>query len=122
MGAFSQERQGLWLPKDDLKDPPRCCSFVTSTPSFLHSTTAERYVRRLRHRLVGPVLDRAPRMISLSSKRPIEVAQLSLPQPNRLLEGSFVHDESSVSTADVAVIPSQGPGSNSQPLAVLHRS
>jgi hypothetical protein len=21
LGAFSQERQGLWLPKDDLKDP-----------------------------------------------------------------------------------------------------
>jgi hypothetical protein len=34
-------------------------------------------------------------------------AQLSLPQLNRLFEASFVRDESSASTADVAVIPSQ---------------
>jgi hypothetical protein len=61
-------------------------------------------------------------MISPSGKRPIEVAQLSLPQIHRLLEGSFVHDERSVSTVDVAVIPSQGHGLNSQPLLVLHRS
>ncbi len=36
-----------------------------------------------------------------------EDAQLSLPQLNHLFEASFVCDESSVSTADVAVIPSQ---------------
>ena len=38
-GAFSQERQKLWLPKDDLRDSSRglrhrSCSFETSTPSF----------------------------------------------------------------------------------------
>jgi hypothetical protein len=42
LGAFSQERQGLWLPKDDLRDSsyhrPRFCSFETSTTSFLPST------------------------------------------------------------------------------------
>ncbi len=36
-----------------------------------------------------------------------ESAQLSLPQLNRLFEDSFVCDESSVSTADVVVIPYQ---------------
>ena len=36
-----------------------------------------------------------------------EPAPLSLPQLNRLVEGSFVRDESSVSNVDVAVIPSQ---------------
>ena len=34
-------------------------------------------------------------------------APLSLPQLNRLVEASFVRDESSASNADVAVIPSQ---------------
>ena len=36
-----------------------------------------------------------------------EPAPLSLPQLNRLVEASFVRDESSASNADVAVIPSQ---------------
>jgi hypothetical protein len=36
-----------------------------------------------------------------------ETASLSLPQLNRLIEASFVRDESSVSNADVTVIPSQ---------------
>jgi len=35
IGPFSQEHQGLWLPNDDLRDSPRFCSFVTSTPRFL---------------------------------------------------------------------------------------
>jgi hypothetical protein len=55
--AFSQERQGLWLPKDDLQDSsswssPRFCSSVTSTPSFLPTMTERRAVRRLSHRLM----------------------------------------------------------------------
>jgi hypothetical protein len=36
-----------------------------------------------------------------------ETTSLSLPQLNRLIEDSFVWDESSVSNADVTVIPSQ---------------
>jgi hypothetical protein len=36
-----------------------------------------------------------------------ETTSLSLPQFNRLIESSFVRDESSVSNADVTVIPSQ---------------
>ncbi len=36
-----------------------------------------------------------------------ETASLSLPQLNRLIEASFVRDESSASNADVTAIPSQ---------------
>ena len=36
-----------------------------------------------------------------------ETTSLSLPQLNRLIEASFVRDESSASNADVTVIPSQ---------------
>jgi hypothetical protein len=36
-----------------------------------------------------------------------EAAPLCIPQINRLIEDSFVQDESSVSNADVTVIPSQ---------------
>jgi hypothetical protein len=35
-----------------------------------------------------------------------ETTSLSLPQLNRLIEASFVRDESSASNADVTVIPS----------------
>jgi hypothetical protein len=36
-----------------------------------------------------------------------ETTSLSLPHLNRLIESSFVRDETSVSNADVTVIPSQ---------------
>ena len=36
-----------------------------------------------------------------------EAAPLSIPQLNRLIEASFVRDESSASNADVTAIPSQ---------------
>ncbi len=49
---------------------PRLCSFVTFTPSLLTNTTAKRSARRLRHRSTqGLVLDSAPRMVCLSSRR-----------------------------------------------------
>jgi hypothetical protein len=62
---------------------------------------AKRYVRRLSHRLVGSALPQN------DIPQQQEAAQLSLPQLNRLFEASFVCDESSASTADVAIIPSQ---------------
>ena len=34
IGSFSQERQNLWLPKDDLKDPSGWSSPPTSTTVF----------------------------------------------------------------------------------------
>ena len=64
--------QELWLPTDDL----RYSSSWSSPPLMflrdIHSTitTAKRSVYRLRHRLTqGLVLDSAPRMVYLSSRR-----------------------------------------------------
>ncbi len=49
---------------------PSSCFSEIFTPSFLPSSTAKRSVRRLRHRSTqGLVLDRAPRMVYLSSRR-----------------------------------------------------
>ena len=55
LGAFSQERQELWLPKDDLRvssswSSPPLLLLRDITPSFLPSTTARRSVRRLSDR------------------------------------------------------------------------
>jgi hypothetical protein len=85
MGAFSQARQELWLPKDDLRDssswssPPlmllrdihsKFCDGDDTQTSLQSYTTAKRSVCRLRHRSTQElVLDRAPRMVSLSSRR-----------------------------------------------------
>jgi hypothetical protein len=74
-GTFPQERQELWLPKDDLRDSsswssPPLMLLVTFTPSLLTSTTAKRSSCRLRHRSTqGLVLDSAPRMVYLSNRR-----------------------------------------------------
>jgi hypothetical protein len=56
---------------------PRLCSFVTSTPNLLPSTTTRSSVRRLSHRSTeGLVVDSAPRTVSLISSRLI-------PSPSR---------------------------------------
>jgi hypothetical protein len=70
---------------------PRLCSFVTFTPSSSQVNTGVR--ARLRSQ------DGVPQQQ--------EAAPLSLPQLNRLFEASFARDENSVSTAGIAVIPSQ---------------
>ncbi len=70
MGAFSQERQGLWLTKDDLKD----VSSWSSPPLMI-------------------LCDIHSKLLTQYDFKEVEV--------------SFVRDESSASTADVDVIPSQ---------------
>ena len=53
IGAFSQERQQLWLPKDDLRDSSSWSSPPLVLLRDIHSNlmTARRSVRRLSHRL-----------------------------------------------------------------------
>ena len=109
MGAFSQERQGLWLYKDDLKD--------TSSWSFppllllrdIHSRLLTQYdckgVCVSSQSQVGGVSARPSSQNDIPQWK--NAAQLSLPQLNLLFEASFVCDENSTSTADVADIPSQ---------------
>ena len=75
IGAFSQERQKLWLPKDDLQDSSSWSSPPLLLLRDIHSNLISQYdckrsVRRLNHRVMQElVLDWSPRMMSLSSKR-----------------------------------------------------
>jgi hypothetical protein len=82
MGPFSQTRQELWLPKDDLRDSSSWSSSPLILLRDIHSKLIDQY----------------------DSK---EVCALSLPQLNLLFDSSFVWDENSASTTGVASIPSQ---------------
>ena len=125
LGTFPQERQELWLPKDDLRD-----SSSWSSPSLLllrdiHSKLLTPYNCK------GEVCDQSQSQVNVGAgagpssqsqvnigagPRPSfqdgvpqqqETATLMLPQLNRLIEASFVRDESSASNADVTALPSQ---------------
>jgi hypothetical protein len=80
-GAFSQERQGLWLPKDDLKDPS---SWSSSQLLFQESSLQSQ--------------DNVGASGGLNSQDGVSQKQetflLSIPQPNLLFEASFAQDES----------------------------
>jgi hypothetical protein len=107
-GVFSQERQELWFPKDDLRD-----SSSWSSPPFIllrdiHSKLIDLYDCK-------EVCVSSPSQVNtgtgarLSSQDGVdsqETSSLSLPQLNRLFETSFVWDERSASNADTDVIPS----------------
>ncbi len=109
-GVFSQERQELWLSKDD----PRDSSSWSSSPLLflrdIHSKLLTQYDCK-------EVCVPSPSQVNtgtgarLSSQVGVsqqqETAPLSIPQLNRLIEASFVRDESSDSNVDVTVIPSQ---------------
>jgi hypothetical protein len=110
IGAFSQARQELWLPKDDLRD-----SSSWSSPSLvllrdIHANLIAQYDCK---EVCAPSQSQANIGPSarLSSKDGVsqqqEATPLVLPQLNRLFEASFARDESSASNTGVAVIPSQ---------------
>jgi hypothetical protein len=109
MGAFSQERQGLWLPKDDLKDTSSWSCPPLLLLCDIHSKLLTQYdykeVCVPSQSQVGGVSARPRSQNDIPQQQ--EATQLSLPQLNRLFEVSFVCDESSVSTVDIVVIPSQ---------------
>ncbi len=115
MGAFSQERQKLWLPKDDLQDS----SSWSSPPIFrtlplglrdIHSNLISQYDCK---EVCAPSQSQGNVGSSarLSSQDGVpqqqEATPLFLPRLDRLFEDSFTRDESSASNAGVAVIPSQ---------------
>jgi hypothetical protein len=110
IGTFSQARQELWLPKDDLRD-----SSSWSSPPFvllrnIHANLISQYDCK---EVCAPSQSQANIGASarLSSQDGVSQQQedtpLSLPQLNHLFESSFVLDESSASNTGVAVIPSQ---------------
>ena len=83
LGAFSQERQKLWLPKDDLRDSSSWSSPPLMLLRDIHSKLITQYDCK-------------------------EVCAPSQSQVNTGSGARLVRDESSVSNADdVTVIPSQ---------------
>ena len=110
IGAFSQERQELWLPKDDLRDSSSWSSPPLVLLRDIHSKLLTQYDCK---EVCAPSQSQVHVGASarLSSQDGIsqqqEAAPLSIPQLNCLFEASFARDESSVSNAGVAAIPSQ---------------
>ncbi len=122
-GAFPQERQKLWLSKDDLRDSSSWASPPLVLLRDIHSKLLTHYdskevCAQSQSQVnvgagVGPSfqsqvnIGAGPRPSSQDGVSQLqEPVPLSLPQLNRLVEASFVRDESSASNADVTVIPS----------------
>jgi hypothetical protein len=110
LGAFSQERQELWLPKDDLRDS----SSWSSPPLMLLRDIHSKLLNQFDCKEVcapSPSQVNTGAGVRLSSQDGVsqqqETASLSLPQLNHLFETSFVWDDSSASNDDNVVIPSQ---------------
>ncbi len=113
MGAFSQERQKLWLTKDDLRDS----SSWSSPPLLLLHDIHSRLVTQYDCKEVctpSQPQGNVGASARLSSQDGIPQQQkavpLSLPQLNCLHEASFAREESSTSNAGVADIPSHLKG------------
>ena len=110
MGAFSQERQKLWLPKDDLRDSSSWSSPPLLLLRDIHSKLLTQYDCKevcVSSQSQGNVGASARLSSQDGVPQQQEAAPLSLPQLNRLFEDSFTRDESSASNAGVAAIPSQ---------------
>jgi hypothetical protein len=107
MGAFSQERQKLWLPKNDLRDSSSWSSPPLLLLRDIHSRLVTQYDCK---EVCAPSQPQGNVRTSarLSSQDGIlqqqETVPLSLPQLNCLHEASFARDESSTSNAGVAAI------------------
>ncbi len=110
IGAFSQERQKLWLPKDDLQDSSSWSSPPLLLLRDIHSNLISQYDCK---EVCAPSQSQGNVGASarLSSQDGVpqqqEAAPFSLPRLDRLFEASFARDESSASNAGVAAIPSQ---------------
>jgi hypothetical protein len=109
-GAFSQARQELWLPKDDLRDSSSWSSPPLILLRDIHSKLIDQYDWK-------EVCAPSPSQVNTGARaRPRsqdavppqeEAAPLSLPQFNHLFEASFPRDETSASTTGVAAVPTQ---------------
>ncbi len=110
IGAFSQERQKLWLPKDDLQDSSSWSSPPLLLLRDIHSTLISQYDCQevcASSQSQGNVGASARLSSQDGVPQQQEAAPLSLPRLDRLFEASFARDESSAPNAGVAVIPSQ---------------
>jgi hypothetical protein len=110
LGAFSQERQKLWLPKDDLQDSSSWSSPPLLLLRVIHSKLLADYGCK-EACASSQSQTRSGASGGLSSQDGVsqqeEDISLTIPQLNRLVEASIVRHESSASNAAVPVIPSQ---------------
>ena len=120
--VFPQERQELWLSKDNLRDSSSWSSPPLVLLRDLHTKLISQYDCK---EVCAPSQSQGNIGVSDPSQsqgnvgvsarqdsqngvsRQQEAVPLVLPQLNRLFQTSFSRDESSVSNAGVAVIPSQ---------------
>jgi hypothetical protein len=110
LGAFSQERQELWLSEDDLRDSSSWSSSPLMFLRDIHSKLLNQFDCK-------EVCVSSPSQVNtgaggrLSSQDGVshqqETTTLILSKFNRLFEVSFVRDRTSASNTDVTVIPSQ---------------
>ena len=124
LGAFSQERQAVWLHTDDLRDSSSWSSPPLLLLRDIHSKLLTQYdckeVCAPSQSQVNVGAGAGPSSQSQvnigagfrpSSQDGVshlqEPVPLSIPHLNRLVESSVVRDENSASNADVPVIPTQ---------------
>ena len=105
LGAFSQERKSLWLPKDDLKDSSTWSSPPLVLLRDIHDGLLAKY--DCKDSVPPPAQPGArarPAQDGLHGVSQQEAAPLFLPQLNQLHEFSFVWGEDA---SNVVVIPTQ---------------
>jgi hypothetical protein len=109
-GCLPQERQKLWLPKDDLRDSSSWASSPLVLLRDIHSKLITQYdCKEVCAQSQSQVnIGAGPRPSSQDGVSQLQdPVPLSLPQLNRLIEASFVWDESYVSNDDVTSMSSQ---------------
>jgi hypothetical protein len=102
IGAFSQARQELWLPKDDLRDSSSWSSSPLVLLRDIHATLISQYDCKevcAPSQSQGNVGASARPSSQDGVPQQQEAAPLSLPRIDRLFEASFAQDENSVSNA-----------------------
>jgi hypothetical protein len=91
LGAFSQERQVLWLPKDDLKDPSSWSSSPLLLLRDIHSKLLSDYDCKEASSQSQVNVESTGGLRSQDGvSQYLETVPLSIPQFNRLFEASFV--------------------------------
>ncbi len=110
IGAFSQERQKLWLPKDDLQDSSSWSSPPLLLLRDIHSTLISQYNWKevcVPSQSQGNVGACARMKSQDGVPQQQQAAPLFLPRLDCHFEDTFVWDENSVSNSGVVVVPSQ---------------
>jgi hypothetical protein len=90
LGAFSQERQGLWLPKDDLKDPSSWSSPPLVLLRDIHDGLLAKYdCKDSAPPPAQPVARARPARDSQDGASQQEDAPLFIPRLDRLYEANL---------------------------------